>query len=134
MPRTRNPYPPEFREQIVALARTGRGIEDLARIGSAPMTERTTRKTVTFCNPFSLGADPEVFPAGHYVVETDEELLEPLSFTAYRRVATIMNIPPRAGVSRALTIDLDDLDAALSHDHEPAKTGVVQSDQSSQSK
>lgn len=31
MPRTRNPYPPEFREQIVALARTGRSVEDLAR-------------------------------------------------------------------------------------------------------
>jgi transposase len=31
MPRTRNPYPPEFREQIVALARAGRSVEDLAR-------------------------------------------------------------------------------------------------------
>ena len=31
MPRTRNPYPAEFREQIVALAQTGRSAEDLAR-------------------------------------------------------------------------------------------------------
>ena len=31
MPRTRTPYPAEFREQIVALARTGRSVEDLAR-------------------------------------------------------------------------------------------------------
>ncbi len=31
MPRTRNPYPAEFTEQIVALARTGRSVEDLAR-------------------------------------------------------------------------------------------------------
>jgi len=31
MPRTRNPYPAEFRDQIVALARSGRSIEDLAR-------------------------------------------------------------------------------------------------------
>ena len=31
MPRTRNPYPAKFREQIVALARTGRSVEDLAR-------------------------------------------------------------------------------------------------------
>jgi transposase len=31
MPRTRNPYPPDFREQIIALARTGRSVEDLAR-------------------------------------------------------------------------------------------------------
>ncbi len=31
MPRTRNPYPAEFREQIVALSRSGRSVEDLAR-------------------------------------------------------------------------------------------------------
>ena len=31
MPRTRNPYPGEFREQIVALAHAGRSVEDLAR-------------------------------------------------------------------------------------------------------
>ncbi len=31
MPRTRNPYPAEFREQIVALAQTGRSVEELAR-------------------------------------------------------------------------------------------------------
>lgn len=98
------------------------------------MTDRTTRKTVTFSKPFSLGADPEVFPAGQYVVETDEELLEPLSFTAYRRVATIMNTPSKGGISRALTIDPADLDAALSRDHASAETGDVQSDQSPHSK
>ena len=31
MPRTRTPYPAEFREQIVALARAGRSAESLAR-------------------------------------------------------------------------------------------------------
>ncbi len=31
MPRTRNPYPAEFRDQIVALTRTGRRAESLAR-------------------------------------------------------------------------------------------------------
>jgi transposase len=31
MPRTRPAYPPEFRVQIVALARAGRRVEDLAR-------------------------------------------------------------------------------------------------------
>jgi len=31
MPRTRNPYPTEFRDQIVALARGGRSVESLAR-------------------------------------------------------------------------------------------------------
>ena len=31
MPKTRPPYPPEFRRQIVELARAGRSVEDLAR-------------------------------------------------------------------------------------------------------
>ncbi len=31
MPRTRAPYPPEFRQQIVALVRAGRTPEELAR-------------------------------------------------------------------------------------------------------
>ncbi len=31
MPKTRKPYPPEFREQLVALVRTGRTPEELAR-------------------------------------------------------------------------------------------------------
>ena len=31
MPRTRNPYPAVFREQLVALARAGRSVESLAR-------------------------------------------------------------------------------------------------------
>ena len=31
MPRTRNPYPTEFRDELVALARAGRSVESLAR-------------------------------------------------------------------------------------------------------
>ncbi len=31
MPRTRNPYPAEFRERMVELARAGRSVESLAR-------------------------------------------------------------------------------------------------------
>jgi transposase len=31
MPKTRNPYPADFREQIIALARAGRSVEELAR-------------------------------------------------------------------------------------------------------
>ena len=36
MPRTRTPYPADFRDQIVALARTGRSIEDLAKMSRVP--------------------------------------------------------------------------------------------------
>ena len=31
MPRTRNPYPAAFRDQLIALARSGRSVESLAR-------------------------------------------------------------------------------------------------------
>lgn len=44
MPRTRPPYPPEFREQIVALVRAGRTPEELAK--EYEPTEPTIRSWV----------------------------------------------------------------------------------------
>jgi len=41
MPRTRPAYPPEFRAQIVALARAGRSVEDLAREFEPPARTRS---------------------------------------------------------------------------------------------
>jgi hypothetical protein len=41
----------------------------------------------------------DVQPAGTYIVETDEELLEGLSFPAYHRVSTSMILPVRGGGS-----------------------------------
>jgi hypothetical protein len=60
------------------------------------MTVRTTSKTVTFMHPFNLSGTDEVQPAGTYTVETDEELLEPLSFPAFRRISTLMRLPARS--------------------------------------
>ena len=37
---------------------------------------RTTRESVTFDHPFSLAAVGEVQPAGTYIVEIDEELID----------------------------------------------------------
>ena len=44
------------------------------------MDRRTSRRTVTFARPFSLRGIDGVQPAGTYVVETDEELIQGLSF------------------------------------------------------
>ena len=44
MPRTRPPYPPEFREQILELVRAGRTPEELAR--EYEPTETTIRNWV----------------------------------------------------------------------------------------
>jgi hypothetical protein len=54
---------------------------------------RTTRETLTFDQPFSLAALDEVQPAGTYSVDVDEELIEGLSFLAYRRVSTTIYLP-----------------------------------------
>ena len=66
------------------------------------MTNRTTERTVHFAHPFQLRAMmDEKIPAGTYIVETDEELIEYLSFPAYRRVATWLRIPQSQRVGTA---------------------------------
>jgi hypothetical protein len=77
---------------------------------------RTTRESVTFDRPFSLGAVEGLQPAGTYAVDVDEELIEGLSFLAYRRVATTIYLPLRSGRSgsvQAVRVDPRELDAAL---------------------
>lgn len=87
------------------------------------MTVRTTRKTVTFASSFVLGDFDEVLPPGAYEVETDEELLEGLSFHAYRRTLTLLHLPGPRGLSRVLTVDPNELDAALKRDGASAAAG-----------
>ena len=81
----------------------------------SPMTVRTSQKTVTFRRPFVLGGFDEVLPAGIYVVETDEVLVEGISFLAYRRILTLLHLPEKTGhrLAGVLTIDPKELDAAL---------------------
>jgi hypothetical protein len=83
------------------------------------MTMRTTKSTVTFVRPFRLGASGELLPAGRYPVETDEELLEGVSFPAYRRTATMMQLiadPLRLGITEIAVIDPEQLAEALAAD------------------
>jgi hypothetical protein len=86
---------------------------------------RTTKSTVTFKRPFSLSGFDGEQPAGSYSVETDEELLEGVSFPAYRRMATMMQLeaPARGsgGSVQVAVIDPDELAAALATDatHNP---------------
>ena len=83
------------------------------------MTVRTSRKSVTFTQPFSLSGIDEVQPAGTYTVETDEELLPGLSFPAYRRIATLIFLRSRGGgaiVEEVVNIDPLELQAAQERD------------------
>jgi hypothetical protein len=91
------------------------------------MTTRTSKRTVTFRRPFILGELDEKQPAGAYIVETDEELLEGISFPAYRRIATLIRLhakPGRPGITQTLYIDPKELEAALLRDAKPAPPPV----------
>jgi hypothetical protein len=88
------------------------------------MATRTTIISVTFKRPFVLGDFDEVQPAGAYRVETDEELLDGLSFPAYRRTLTLLHLhaqPGHPGRTQMLEIDPKDLEAALERDQTAAK-------------
>ena len=83
------------------------------------MTVRTSRKSVTFAQPFSLSGIDQVQPAGTYTVETDEELLPGVSFPAWRRTATLIFLPSRPGgafVEQVVNIDPLELQAAQEKD------------------
>lgn len=79
------------------------------------MTTRTTRKTVTFAQPFVLSGLVGTQPAGIYEVDTDDESIDSLSFPAYRRVATLIEVH-RDGATQIFPIDPVELDAALLRD------------------
>jgi hypothetical protein len=86
------------------------------------MRIRTSQKTVNFTRPFILDGSDEEFPEGAYIVETDEELLEGISFPAYRRILTLIHLHAERkfpGRMRTMTIDPNALDAALIRDQAP---------------
>jgi hypothetical protein len=90
------------------------------------MTSRTIKKTVTFKRPFNLSGFDGEQPAGSYSVETDEELVEGVSFPAYRRMATMMQLETNAGAARGAVqvavIDPKELEAALAVDSAHSET------------
>ena len=81
------------------------------------MTMRATIRTVTFHRPFYIKGVDRLLPAADYQVATDEELIEGLSFAAYRRVATVIFVPAESGCAVEMaTIDPLDLQAAQDQD------------------
>lgn len=80
--------------------------------------ERSTRRTVEFAHGFHL--NEEDMPPGRYEVETEEELIPGLSFTAYRRVrTTLTSTATQHGIAlqkQVQTIEPDALEEALMKD------------------
>lgn len=83
------------------------------------MSVRTTKSSVTFENPFTLGDSDEVFAAGSYEIEIDEERIQGPSFDAYRTIQTLIHIPMgkgRSELTRTRKVDPTDLAAAVNRD------------------
>ena len=88
------------------------------------MNSRTTRSSVTFAHSFCISGYEDELPPGSYEVVVDEELLEGLSFEAYRRTASYLLISGRGGhaaQTEMRPIDPRDLEAALARDRSLAK-------------
>lgn len=68
------------------------------------MNIRSRREAVTFKHPFWIRGVDRLLPAGAYDVITDEEMIEGLSFAAFRRVATMIVVPTAA--SRGLAMEM----------------------------
>jgi hypothetical protein len=81
------------------------------------MTMRTTTKSVMFHRPFYLKGIDRLLPPEDYRVVTDEEVIEGLSFAAYRRVSTVIFVPAKSGSAvEMVTIDSLDLQSAQEQD------------------
>ena len=75
------------------------------------MMMRTSDKTIKFHRPFYLKGVNRELPPADYRVTTEEELIEGLSFTAYRRVSTVIFVPaPHGSGIEMVTIDPSDLE------------------------
>jgi len=76
------------------------------------MTARSRRETINFQHPFRIKGIDRSLPAGAYEVITDEEMIEGVSFAAYRRVATMIVVPaapPRGATMEMISIGPLDL-------------------------
>ena len=79
------------------------------------MASRTNSRQVIFRRPFWLSGFDSPQPAGIYTVVTEEELLEGLTFAAWRRVATTMPLT-RDGATEYMPVDPGELNRALARD------------------
>lgn len=79
------------------------------------MAIRMTSTEVTFGHPFVLHGFDKIEPAGTYLVETEEESIDDVSFPVWKRVATIMHITHGAA-TEYVRIDPEDLRKALVRD------------------
>ena len=82
------------------------------------MEARTRVETIAFRRPFRLRSLAEVLPAGTYTLHVEEEMIECLSFPAWRRTSTTITPTdlPRGQLLQCWSVLPAELDAALAAD------------------
>jgi hypothetical protein len=90
------------------------------------MQERTTRKSVTFLHPFMLAGIDKKLEPGIYDVETCEELIEGLSFVAYRRVSTTIVVAVEGyGHAARQVVAIDPMDLEIAQKTDALEAGMA---------
>jgi hypothetical protein len=86
------------------------------------MTTRTRREMVHFIRSFRLGGVDRDLPPGTYEIIVDEEMIEGLSFAAFRRNATMIMVPAagRSASMEMISTSPDELDRALGRQADPS--------------
>ena len=83
------------------------------------MSTRTTQTIVHFSSAFQLPDFEAPQPAGDYRVDHDEEAIEGVSYTAWRRTGAFIHLPAigvQGPTHQMVPIDTADLEAALRWD------------------
>lgn len=80
------------------------------------MRSRTTTSTVSFVHSFALPNHRGELPAGSYDFLVEEELVDGLSFEAFRRTASWLVVKGPQGAREMRDVSPRDLDAALDRD------------------
>jgi hypothetical protein len=87
------------------------------------MLSRTSESIVTFHHPFSIGNAISDHPAGSFRVVKEEELIEGLSFAAYRATSISLQLPAIGApgtTQQFIAVSHHDLDAAQDADSQMA--------------
>ena len=80
------------------------------------MTTRTLTSTVTFAHPFRLRGETREFPPGAYRVVAEEELMQSLSFEAFLRLSTHIEVSSRPGVVSQVEVAKEELERMIEQD------------------
>ena len=83
------------------------------------MTTRTTQCILHFPAPFRLDGFADAQPPGEYRIDREDELIEGLSWTAWRRVGTFIHLPAigaRATTQQMVRVDPATVDAISEKD------------------